>query len=68
MRMTCAVCCHATDRSYKPGMAGGVGGFCWYCFLAWYEEGLTTDETIRARSIALREEGWRPGTTGALAR
>lgn len=56
--MTCAVCRHATDRDYKPAIAGGTGGFCFFCYVAWYEEGLTTDESIRQRSIGLREEGW----------
>lgn len=56
--MTCDVCCHVTDRSYKPAIAGGVGGFCFFCYLAWYEEGLVHDDTIRRRSIMLREEGW----------
>jgi hypothetical protein len=39
-------------------MGGQPGAICIFCFVAWYEEGLTQDDAIRRRSIALREEGW----------
>ena len=57
--MTCDVCQHSTDKSYvNPIFTGRPDAFCFYCYVAWYEEGLVDEEGIRRRSIALREEGW----------
>lgn len=63
--MTCAVCQHATARSYcKPALMGRSEPLCWYCFLAWYENGKVTDEGIRQESMRSREaeDTLRPST------
>lgn len=57
--MTCSICQHATDSNHHKTLMGGPSGsVCVFCFVAWYEEGLVHDDTIRRRSIMLREEGW----------
>lgn len=57
--MTCAVCCSSTDRNYANSiLTGREDVFCFFCFLAWYEGGLTQEAQIRRASVALREEGW----------
>ena len=54
--MTCSICQHRTRRDHHKHIMGGVpGAVCWYCFLAWYECGLTSDEAIRRESIQSRE-------------
>lgn len=60
--MICSTCCHPTDRSHCKYLACPPVPtiWCFFCFLAWYDYGLVTEETIRRRSMALREEGW-PG-------
>lgn len=57
--MSCSICQHAMDHDHHKTLMGGPPGpVCFFCFVVWYEEGLVQDETIRRRSIALREEGW----------
>lgn len=53
--MLCAVCFSQTEQSYvNPVFIGRPHVFCWYCYLAWYEEGLSSESGIRRRSLALR--------------
>lgn len=53
--MTCSICQHSTARDYHKTLMGGPSGaVCRYCFLAWYERGLTSDDAIRRESIFLR--------------
>jgi hypothetical protein len=55
--MTCAVCQHPTAHDYcKPAFMGRSEPLCWYCFLAWYENGQTTDEGIRCESMRSRHD------------
>lgn len=57
--MICQVCQHLTESDHHKNFMGGPpGAICFFCFLAWYEEGLVYEEAIRRRSIALRETGW----------
>lgn len=55
--MTCTICQHHTGRDYHKTLMGGVPGVvCWFCLLAWYEQGLVSDEDIRCESIRSRED------------
>lgn len=56
--MTCSICQYKTLRNYyQPDLMGRVPGvFCWYCFLAWYECGMITEDSIRTESIRSRED------------
>lgn len=55
--MICDVCRHVTARSHANAvLIGREDCWCFFCFLAWYEEGLVMETDIRRRSIALREE------------
>jgi hypothetical protein len=54
-RAACSICQHGTEHNYHKVLMGGIpGAVCWYCFVAWYEGGLVTDEAIRRASITDR--------------
>ena len=66
--MNCSICQYGTSKDYHKNIMGGVPGvICWYCFLAWYESNLTTDESIRRESIRSRhdETTMKPSQVGA---
>lgn len=55
--MTCSICQHATEWNHcNPTLMGRADMVCWFCFLAWYECGLVTDEAIRQESIRSRQD------------
>jgi hypothetical protein len=55
--VTCSICQHGTVRDYHKQIMGGVSGaVCWFCFLAWYERSMVTDESIRRESMFLRHD------------
>ncbi len=57
----CSICQHRTARDYHKNLMGGLAGaVCWFCFLAWYEQGKITDASIRQESIFLRHDDASP--------